>query len=125
MNKGVKVLQLEGWMKKPDHPGFPKLDTETPRFNRDGYYLDGDICWFEYNGIAYLYDAYSFKYSLMLMNVKVLMKKQMDSIKVLIDYNMCPQSLRVLYSRNKDILGSRKSTLEFKRRYLFLIRRKE
>lgn len=85
----LKVLQLEFWMKYDDnwnertknHPSYigPAI------YNRDGWYLLGDDCWFEYDGNAFkttgLYET--FKYQLKLLDIPLLTDDQAENIKTL------------------------------------------
>lgn len=79
----VKVLPLQQWMKNMDSPNSPTLEQETPRFNRDGYYLHYDVCWFEVGGKAYLCDADTFLYELATLNGKILTAKEEEAIRYL------------------------------------------
>lgn len=69
----IKVLKLDSWMKKyPEYFANEHLTEIQPYFNRDGYYLYGDVCWFEYSGRAWFVDNIDFKYGLMLFEVPYL-----------------------------------------------------
>lgn len=69
-NIKIKVLNLEGWMKKyPEGFSQDNFTEIQPYFNRDGYYLINDVCWFEHNGRAWFTDPGDFKYGLMLLDV--------------------------------------------------------
>jgi len=106
-NVRVKVLQLKNWMKKPDHHTFPKLKTKVPRFNRDGYYLHYDICWFEYNGIAYIYNAKSFLYTLNLLGYNILSKKEKDAINLLKVMGLASKGQLRMVQKSKQLMGLR------------------
>lgn len=76
--RGLKVLPLEKWMKRPENPfyfiNFKSRELVVPKllksreavFHRDGFYLlrqiKEGICWFEYNGKAWTYDEKYFKF---------------------------------------------------------------
>lgn len=63
----LKVLQLEPWMKRIYRDrGVPVLQEITPVHHRNGWYMLGSECWFEFNGRAYKNDslASQFRYEM-------------------------------------------------------------
>ena len=64
----LKVLKLLPYMKRLDRGGFPEgyFTKFEPRVGRDGYYLQGNECWFEFDGVGYTNDSLrnSFLYDL-------------------------------------------------------------
>ena len=77
----IKVLPLAYWMKiYPKGMKGHELPESEGFFNKDGYYLYGDKCWFEKNGKCYHYDAGSFKYSLELLNLPIYSEKEYNAL---------------------------------------------
>lgn len=112
-NVRVKVLQLQPWMKMPNHNAFPKLETENPRFNRNGYYLDYDVCWFEYNGIAYLYNKEDFLYELYILNNRILSKKENDAIMFLDTMGIASEKQLSMVALSKHLVSLRNNRRHF------------
>lgn len=96
----LKVLPLNFWQKiylKDEWKHVrPELREIPPKLNRDGYYLKGDLCWFEISGKAFLYDKESFMYDIEQLNHIPLLYKEKEAIETLIKSNKCPKSLRTL-----------------------------
>lgn len=91
----IKVLGLESWMKKyPDGFAYDHLTEIQPYFNRDGYYLANDVCWFEYNGRAWFANAGDFKYGLMLLDVPYLRDCEYQAFRVLYNANLLSREKR-------------------------------
>lgn len=92
----LKVLQLEFWMKYDDnwnertknHPSYigPAIYT------RDGWYLLGDNCWFEFNGNSFKTVGLleTFNYELQRHNTQPLTQDQVDNMRKII--NSLPKS---------------------------------
>ena len=105
----VKVLNLEGWMKKYPEK-FPKdyLKEIQPYFNRDGYYLVGDVCWFEYSGKAYFVDGGDFKYEMMLLNTPLYRECEYAAMRLLIKGHIATPQMRRDVWEHDCITNSRK-----------------
>lgn len=69
----LKVLPLPYWA-HCDIDSFTILGVVdryrelNPVFNRNGMYLEGNECWLEIDGRAFVYDAEQFKFELALLN---------------------------------------------------------
>lgn len=69
----VKVLPLPYWAHRDiDSPALlgvvDRYRELNPVFNRDGMYLEGNECWLEIDGRAFVYDAEQFKFELALLD---------------------------------------------------------
>lgn len=68
----LKVLPLESWMNNDNLDNRDKDDTNfwnsfipiKPIFKRNGLYKTQDLCWFELDGAAHLFEAKDFNYLL-------------------------------------------------------------
>jgi len=89
----LKVLSLEPWMLRMHARSAPQLKTTDPVFNRNGYYMQGDECWFEVNGLAYNYDPESFKYTLKRLSMEPLRECEAKAVETLAIANMAPMEL--------------------------------
>jgi len=102
----VKVLQLDSWMKRMGQFNAPSLEEVSPvRFNRDGFYLHYDMCWFEVGGKAYLYDKSLFLYKLKLLEGRILSNKEEEALRYL--SSMGVTDGRLLLSMSKQLKGDR------------------
>ena len=83
----IKVLKLETWMRPQNNKRLKKFNhrrKETqPIFNRDGYYLINDYCWFEVEGKAYVHLVDHFKYSLYLLSQPIYRGVEYDAMLVM------------------------------------------
>lgn len=69
----VKVLPLPYWAHRDiDSPTLlgvvDRYCEINPVFHRDGMYLEGNECWLEIDGRAFVYDAEQFKFELATLN---------------------------------------------------------
>lgn len=94
-SEGVNVLPLRKWMTMTDHPAWPSTATGVgaTRFNRDGYYRQGDICWFEYQGKAYWGSVEDFRYEMYLLNIPSMNNEEYDACKYLADRGMLTKDM--------------------------------
>ena len=130
----LKVLQLKFWMKYDDnwnertetHPSYigPAI------YNRDGWYMLGDNCWFEYDGNSFKTVGLleTFKYDLQRYNTQPLTQEQVDKMRKIINtlpksYSQVIDSLReTLYhdAQAKSIRNTgrmvRKQAIQFNKR---------
>lgn len=86
----LKVLKLDFWMAY-DRDWTDRNETLSDcvglaKFNRDGWYLQGDECWFEYKGYSYktknLYE--DFRYKLKRLNTVPLTEKQVAEMRAMV-----------------------------------------
>ena len=117
-NVRVKVLPLEGWMKIMNHEYLnpPKLEEEEPRFNRDGYYLHFDVCWFECNGKAYLYIEDEFRDTLMMYEAKRLSLKEKCALKYIKEMNLITKKQKDMLYRSTVLESQRRTANYFRKR---------
>ena len=102
----VKVLQCENWMLSEDLSD-ERLTEIDPVFHRNGLYKTYDLCWFECDGKAYLYNVNQFVYNLETIAASELNQKQAMALKGVIDQNLATKTQRKLYSRHIDFYGTR------------------
>lgn len=94
----LKVLPLEFWMDlKMLDEDERKFHPETePVFNRDGYYLLEDKCWFEVEGEAFINEPSDFKHALKMLNYKPLREIEYKHISELLKTGYKSKELRDL-----------------------------
>ena len=66
----LKILPLENWMYDIDSISELNLKEISPIFKRNGFYLKRNVCWFEINGKAFIYNRDDFIHSLNIFNHK-------------------------------------------------------
>ncbi len=80
----VKVLPLEFWMDSSSRfkDELKRFESITPVFNRNGYYYNRvlDVCWFETDDKAFVYEVDTFKYTLESMCTRDLNCKQVSAL---------------------------------------------
>ena len=93
----VKRLQLQNWMSMDDPCLFEDHPEILPIFRKPGYYLFGDICWFEnLKGRAYMDKSVHFKYELFLLEASELNIHQMRALKEVVQQKLATHKQRVL-----------------------------
>lgn len=80
----VKVLPLTFWMSNSSDfkDDLGRLESTAPVFNRNGHYYNRvlDVCWFEVDGKAFLFDGSDFKWDLECLCARELNHKQIMSL---------------------------------------------
>ena len=78
----IKELPLQGWMTLMGSGRYsPPLAECSPAYNKDGYYYDdrSKLCWFEYNGKAWVYDVKMFQYDYEISHTDTLNREVVES----------------------------------------------
>ena len=79
----MKRLNLPSWtlFSRADFSHYTEIN---PIIGKNGLYLNDDsLCWFEINGLAYLYDKKQFLYELALLSVVPLRQVELDALRLL------------------------------------------
>ena len=106
----IKVLPAEWWFieySKDEIIEEARYIQCDPRFNRPGIYLDGDFCWFEADGGAWLYDKAYFIYELELLNASSFNHRQVSALKAIVDQKLATKYQIKLLSRCIEIVDRR------------------
>lgn len=96
----IKVLPLESWMRFLTEEDIQEMNLVeiTPVFNRTGYYLRNNSCWFELsNGKAYSYYPDNFKFELSLREASVYNSRQIAALKEVINQKLANKEQKSLY----------------------------
>jgi len=113
----LKILKLQPFMELVHNPKWGMSDSYEVlpfSFNRDGWYLHGDLCWFEFRGTAYKSSILEFNNALEILNVKcfrdcelrafeLLEKERLLNLKQLKDLNTyrLKMELKAIASKSK------------------------
>lgn len=109
----IKCMNLSFWMKFSEED-FNDQDFTCcyekeikPILNRDGWYLDGNKCWFEYKKRAFLVSKVDFLYMLEVMNYleRPLRKKEFEALLVL-------ENTKLITKEQKDLLFFERSRID-------------
>lgn len=97
----LKVLPSDYWMPdSPDEDDIQELDIRhkrvSPKFNRDGIYMQGKDCWFEACGYAWGYDRGMFLYKLSLHDAAALNHRQVAALQAVVDERLATKQQREL-----------------------------
>lgn len=68
----IRALPLQAWMTNMGSGRYsPPLAECSVAYNKDGYYYDDQskLCWFEYMGRGWVYDAKAFQYDYTMFGV--------------------------------------------------------
>jgi len=113
---GIKVLNLTWWMKQflknggSESNSNPTLVEIEPVYHRDGYYLLNDMCWFEIDEKAFLYDKDSFLYDLSFLLMPVYREVEYEAMKVMKSAGLLTNELQLnLFER--QFIKNKRSTL--------------
>jgi len=119
----------EQFLQRMQEDGYTKI---VPLFNRDGWYYDRwlKLTWYEKDGYAWKHkdlnsDTELFLYTLDQLNTKCLNCEEINAIKTLMIYGICPKELKDLlfrHSYNMQIIQSQRDVrlhrLRFNKRYI-------
>ena len=117
----VKCMNLSFWMEfseedfnDPDFTCCYEKEIE-PIFSRDGWYLDGNKCWFEYKDRAFLVSKIDFLYTLEVMNYleRPLRKKEFEALLVLENTKLITKKQKELLFFERSRIDSLRAKLEF------------
>ena len=98
----IKRLELDGWMKSKR--GFAQTINSgeyiqiDPKLNRNGWFLQGNDCWFEINGIAYTCSRTMFDYTFKILEVRELSQLQTRALKSIVDAKLANPKQKELYA---------------------------
>lgn len=105
----LKILKLEYWMStcslfSDDLDYYYEI---KPIFNRDGWYLENDRCWFEVNNRAFEGSDLieSFKYKLYLLDIPCLTDKEIKALTLICETKLASKNqhdIIKIYNTLKD-----------------------
>jgi hypothetical protein len=98
----IKCLELDGWM-DPKKRGFadtvrmgPYTEIE-PKLNVNGWFLQGNECWFEVDGKAYSCPREMFDYNMNILNVRELSMLEVDALRQIVEAKLATPKQKKLY----------------------------
>lgn len=98
----IKRLELDGWMKSKR--GFEQTINSgsyiqiDPKLNRNGWFLQGNACWFEINGSAYTCPRTMFDYTFKILEVCELSQLQTSALKAIVDAKLATPKQKELHA---------------------------
>jgi cation transport regulator ChaC len=98
----IKCLELDGWM-NPKKRGFadtvrmgPYTEIE-PKLNVNGWFLQGNECWFEVDGKAYSCPREMFDYNMNILNARELSTLEVSALKQIVETRLATSAQKKLY----------------------------
>ncbi len=109
--KTIKVLKLSPWMQFAYKRMLNTLKETTPIFNRNGFYLLEDKCWFEVDSRAFEYEKSSFQYDLRKLSHKRLRDVEYQHMKELIKVGFKSSEISIKLSLEEQLRSDRKTKI--------------
>lgn len=98
----IKCLELESWM-SPKKRGFadtirmgPYTKIE-PKLNVNGWFLQGNECWFEVDGDAYACPREMFDYNMNILNARELTPFEVCALQQIVDAKLATPEQQKMY----------------------------
>lgn len=98
----IKCLKLDGWM-NPKKRGFddtvrmgPYTKIE-PKLNVNGWFVQGNECWFEVDGLAYSCPREMFDYTMNILNARELTPFEVSALQKIVDAKLATHEQQKIY----------------------------